>query len=94
MTDLATTVAPPQQSAARRFGNQIHALVDDQTFAYIAGLAAINAETEGIRPKQGETVRDLLDDAIIRAHRRDPEAYAAAVRRGRDVLARKRAAEA
>ena len=91
MTDLATSsVAPPQTSAsARRFDHQLSILVDRQTAAYVYGLAAIHAEREGIRPKQGETIRDLLHEAIVMAHRKDPEAYAAAVRRGHEELARR-----
>jgi hypothetical protein len=88
MTDLATTVAPPQQSAARRFSQQVHALVDTQTRELLLGLAIENAEAGGYaRPREGEVVRELLDDAIARLWRRDPKAYERAVRRGRAELA-------
>jgi len=89
----ATDVAAPDATAARRLAHQLHTLVDEQTFAYITGLSALNAEKEGINPKQGETVRDLLDAAIVAAHEADPKAYAKAVRKGRLILAaRKRPA--
>jgi hypothetical protein len=88
MTDLATTVAPPQQSAARRFSQQVHALVDTQTRELLLGLAIENADQGGYaRPREGEVVRELLDDAITRLWRRDPRAYERAVRRGRAELA-------
>lgn len=85
MTDLATTVAPPQQSAARRFSQQVHVLVDVQTREFLLGLAIENAGDT--RPREGETVRDLLDDAIARLWKRDPKGYERAVRRGRAELA-------
>lgn len=88
MTDLATTVAPPQQSAARRFSQQVHALVDTQTRELLLGLAIENASAGGYaRPREGEVVRELLDDAIARLWKRDPRAYERAVRRGRAELA-------
>jgi len=89
MTDLATTeVAPPQQSAARRYSQQVHALVDTQTRELLLGLAIENAEAgDYSRPREGEVVRDLLDDAIARLWKRDPRAYERAVRRGRAELA-------
>lgn len=90
MTDLATPVAAPQTSAARRFSQQVHALVDVQTREYLLGVAIENAEQgDYSRPREGEVVRDLLDDAITRAFRRDPRAYEVAVRKGRAELARR-----
>jgi hypothetical protein len=90
MTDLATTVAPPQQSAARRFSQQVHALVDTQTRELLLGLAIENAEQGGYtRPREGEVVRELLDDAITRLWKRDARAYERAVRRGRAELAKR-----
>lgn len=88
MTDLATPVAAPQTSAARRFSEQVHALVDTQTREYLLGVAALNAEQGNYsRPREGEVVRDLLDEAITREFKRDPRSYELAVRRGRQVLA-------
>ena len=88
MTDLATPVAAPQTSAARRFSQQVHALVDTQTREYLLGMAVLNAEQGNYtRPREGEVVRDLLDEAITREFKRDPRAYEHAVRRGRQLLA-------
>lgn len=90
MTDLATTVAPPQTSAARRFSQQVHALVDTQTRELLLGMAIENAAEGGYaRPREGEVVRDLLDDAISRLFRRDPKGYERVVRKGRAELARR-----
>lgn len=89
-TANATDVAAPDASTARRLGHQLHTLVDEPTYAYITGLSVLNAEKEGIAPKQGETVRDLLEAAIIAAHEADPKLYAKAVRRGRTVIAARR----
>lgn len=95
MTDLATPVAAPQTSAARRFSEQVHALVDTQTREYLLGTAAINADRGNYtRPREGEVVRDLLDEAIAREFRRDSKAYEAAVRRGRAILAERERAKA
>jgi hypothetical protein len=94
MTTQHATVAPPTTTAARRYSEQIHALVDRQTREYTLGLAILAAEVGGYsRPKEGEQIRDLLDAAIARAYKADPVAYEAAVRRGRRELA-ERAAEA
>lgn len=89
-----TIVSPPSTTAARRYSEQIHALVDRQTRELIIGLAVLDAEAgDYARPREGETIRNLLDEAISRLFRRDAEHYARAVRAGRRELAR-RAAEA
>jgi hypothetical protein len=86
MTTDATT-APPR-TAARRYSEQIHVLVDEQTRAYTLGLAALAADAGGYtRPREGEEVRDLLDEAIARRYKADPKTYAAAVQRGRTLMA-------
>jgi hypothetical protein len=86
MTSNAT-VTPPTNTAARRYSEQIHALVDRQTRELILGLALLDAESGGYaRPREGETIRTLLDDAIARLYRRDGDAYGAAVIRGRREL--------
>jgi hypothetical protein len=92
MTTNAT--APPPRTAARRYSEQIHVLTDETTRAYTLGLATLAAEAGCYaRPKEGEEVRDLLDEAIAARYRRDPKAYERAVIRGREALAEK-AAEA
>jgi hypothetical protein len=88
MTTPNATVAPPVTTAARRYSEQIHVLTDRQTHEYVLGLAVLAAEIGNYsRPKLGEQVRDLLDDAIARAYKRDPELYRRAVQAGRGELA-------
>jgi len=92
MTSDAT--AAPPRTAARRYSEQIHVLTDETTRAYVLGLAHLQAEGGGYaRPREGEEVRDLLDEAIAARYRKDPKAYEQAVIRGRAALAEK-AAEA
>lgn len=81
------TVAPPSTTAARRYSEQIHALVDRQTRELMIGMAVNAAEAGGYaRPREGEVIRELLDDAIQRLYKRDPAAYEQAVRAGRREL--------
>ena|SRR5690348_3450380 len=95
MTNNATTVAPLDATAARRYDEQIHALVDERTREYLLGLAVIAHQTgAAIRVLEGAVIRDLLDDAIVRAYERDPKSYAKVVRVGRRELATRRAAKA
>lgn len=83
--------APPRITAARRYSEQIHVLTDEQTRAYTLGLATLAAEQGGyLRPKEGEEVRDLLDEAIALRYKHDPARYAAAVERGLAVLEERR----
>jgi hypothetical protein len=92
MTTNATTAAPPR-TAARRYSEQIHVLTDEQTRAYTLGLAVLEAHAGGYgRPKEGEAVRDLLDEAIAKRFKSDPEAYARAVEVGRKEMARRASA--
>lgn len=94
MTTQRATVAPPAVSAPRRYTEQIHALTDRQTKEYILGLAVIAADLDGrARPKEGESVRTLLDEAIAARYAADRPLYERAVRAGREELAaRERAA--
>lgn len=84
------TVAPPATTAARRYSEQIHALVDRQTREYLIGLAGILAAEGGYdRPKEGEVIRTLLDEAIGKRYAKDTAAYEQVVRIGRLELDRR-----
>lgn len=86
MTSNAT--AAPARTAARRYSEQLHTLVDVDTRAYTLGLAELAARRGGyLRPKEGEEVRDLLDEAIARRYKADPDAYRQALIAGRKLLA-------
>lgn len=89
MTTNAT--AAPRATAARRYEEQLTTLVDEQTRAYILGLALLTASREepSRRPREGEETRTLLDEAIGRRYKSDPTAYARAVHFGREELARR-----
>lgn len=88
MTTHAT--AAPTRTAARRYSEQLHVLVDPQTRAYTLGLAVLAAEEGGYaRPKEGEAARDLLDEAIHRRYKANPREYAEAVEAGRQELERR-----
>ena len=92
MTTHAT--AAPARTAARRYSEQIHVLVDADTRSYVLGMAHLAAEAGGYsRPREGEEIRDLLDEAIARRYKADARLYERAVQRGRQALA-ERSAEA
>lgn len=89
MTD-ATVVVPPLNTAARRYSEQVHFLADRQTREFLLGLAVLDAAAGGYaRPREGETVRALLDEAIARFYRKDAKTYEAAVQAGRKELSRR-----
>jgi hypothetical protein len=91
-TPNTATVAPPQVTAARRYSEQITSLLDRATKEYLVGLAALDAEAHGYdRPKEGEQVRTLLDEAIGARYKRDPKGYEHAVRRGRQEMSERQA---
>jgi hypothetical protein len=82
------TAAPRRTGPRRRYDQQLHTLVDNQTRAYILGLASLTADRGGYTlPREAEETRDLLDEAIHRRYQDDPQAYAVAVARGEQVMA-------
>jgi hypothetical protein len=82
------TAAPRRTGPRRRYSEQLHTLVDVQTRAYILGLASQAADAGGYAtPREAEETRDLLDEAIAVRYHADPQAYAAAVERGRATMA-------
>lgn len=92
MTTQNASVAPPTTMAVRRYSEQVHALVHVQTREYLIGLALLAAEEGGYtRPREGEQVRQLLDEAIAKRYKANPDAYELAVRRGRAELAQRAA---
>lgn len=81
------TVSPPSPTAARRYSEQVHFLSDRQTRELLLGLAVLEAEAGGYsRPREGEVVRSLLDQAIGQLYADDPKRYRAAVKAGRREL--------
>lgn len=91
MTTNAT--AAPARTAARRYSEQLHVLVDEQTRAYCVGLAVVAAKQGGYdTPKQGEAIRDLLDEVIAARYEADSKSYRQALVAGRAFLAERAAA--
>jgi hypothetical protein len=84
-----TTATAPADTSAARYSESVHVLTDKPMRAVVLGLAELEAEERGGRPKEGDTLRTLLDDAISRLARRDRERYDEALRRGTAELARR-----
>lgn len=84
MTADATTAAP--RVAARRFSESLHVLVDPDLRAFILGLAAVEADGR-YRPKEGETIRSILDQAAARLFLDDPKQYGKIIKAGRAEMA-------
>jgi len=89
MTNATEAVAPPRTPAARgAFTEHVSLLVDVPTKEFILGVASEVATAAGYKfLRQGETVRDLLAEAIAARYAADPEMYARQVLRGRGILA-------
>ena len=85
MTETATAAAP----TAARYSESLHVLVDVPMRSVILALAIETAEERGGRPKEGESIRALLEDAITRLARRDRQRYDELLSRGRAELARR-----
>ena len=95
MTNDATSAPPADTPAAPRYSESLHVLVDEPTRAVAMGLAVIAAEAvgPGVRPKEGESIRGLLEMALDRIRGDAPTVYANALVKGREHLAaRKRSA--
>lgn len=81
-----TTATAPADTSAARYSESVHVLTDKPMRAVVLGLAEIEAEERGGRIKEGDKLRNLLDDAITRLARRDRATYDDALRRGRAIL--------
>jgi len=87
-----TTATAPAETSAARYSESVHVLVDRPMRAVLLGLAELEAEERGGRPKEGDTLRVLLEAEIGRLARRDRARYDLALSLGRAELD-KRAAE-
>jgi hypothetical protein len=76
-------------TTAARYSESVHLLTDKPMRAVVLGLAELEAEERGGRPKEGDTLRTLLDDSITRLARRDRDRYDEALRRGTAELVRR-----
>jgi len=92
MTNDATTRAATTP-AAPRYSQSLHVLLDEPTRAAALGLAVINAEAAGpgVRPREGEAIRQLLEEQLTRVKTEAPNLYARMLSKGREALAAKKA---
>lgn len=89
------TVSPPTATAARRLSEQVHFLTDRTSREVLVGLATLEAAAGGYAtPREGEIVRDLLGDALVRLFETDRPRYERAARAGRKALAERDRARA
>lgn len=86
----APTNATPATSAA--LSESLHVLVDEPTRAAAVGLAVITARKSGptVRPREGQAIRELIEDSLDRVRKNAPSLYQDALRIGREELARRR----
>jgi hypothetical protein len=86
--DATSTSAPPATSAAARYSESLHVLIDEPTRAVVMGLAVLEALQAGptVRPREGESIRTLLQGAIEDIQQRAPGLYARALEAGRIEL--------
>lgn len=85
MTNTATAAAGT--TTAARYSESLHVLVDVPMRSVILGLAMDEADRTGGRPREGEMIRSLLEEAVGKLARRDREKYDAALARGRAEIA-------
>ena len=89
---MTNTTVVPVRPGAQRYSEQIHVLVDPRMREYVLGRALVEARQGGYtRPKEGETTRELINEAIRARYDEDPEGYAAAVLAGRHEMERREA---
>lgn len=74
-----------------RYSQSVHLMMDEPSRAAVLGLAALTAKEAGpqVRPKEGETLRSLLDSALNEIRKDAPSLYDNAVKLGRQELARR-----
>ena len=91
MTDATTAAADDLTTAA--LSESLHVLIDEPTRAAAMGLAVINAREIGprVRPREGESIRILLESQLDAIRQRAPELYARALEAGRQELAERAA---
>jgi hypothetical protein len=84
-----TTATVAAETTAARYSESVHVLVDKPMRAVLLGLAELESRERGGRPKEGDTLRTLLEDAIGRLAHRERERYDEALRLGTAELDRR-----
>lgn len=72
-----------------RLSQSVHLLLDRPTRSAVLGLALIAAKEAGpsVRPKEGETLRGLIESALDHIRSTAPQLYARALAAGTEELA-------
>ncbi len=91
MTNDATSAPPPSTSTTTpgaRYSESLHVLVDEPTRAVVMGLAVIAARQAGpdVRPREGESIRQLLESQLEHVREQAPDLYGRALVAGRMEL--------
>ncbi len=91
MTEDAIEAAPTTVTAG--LSESLHVLIDEPTRAAAMGLAVMAARKLGpnVRPREGETVRNLLEDRISDIKAQAPTLHERALALGRQELAERAA---
>lgn len=89
MTNDATSARPTTTQAAPRFSQSVHLLMDEPTRAAVMGLAVLAAREVGrnVRPREGETLRGLVESALDKIRQEAPALHDKALIAGRQELA-------
>lgn len=84
--DATSATATP---AAPRYSESVHLLMDEPTRAAVMGLAVLAAKELGpaVRPREGETLRGLVESSLDKIRSDAPTLYANALVAGRQELA-------
>jgi hypothetical protein len=84
-----TTATAPADTSAARYSESVHVLVDRPMRAVLLGLAELESRDRGGRPKEGDTLRTLLEAEVGRLARRDRARYDEALRLGQAELTKR-----
>lgn len=81
-----TTATVAAETTAARYSESVHFLADKPMRAALLGLAELEAKRRGGRPKEGDTLRTLLEERLVQMANDEPELYAKAIKAGTTVL--------
>lgn len=81
------------RTPAPRYSQSVHVLMDEPTRAAVMGLAVIAAAeiSQSVRPREGETLRGLVETQLEAIRADAPSLYAKAIKLGREELAKRAA---
>lgn len=93
---MTTDALSADRTPEPRFSQSVHVLMDKPMREAVVGLAVLAAAELGptVRPKEGDTLRGLIESQLEEVRSKAPTLYAKAVRAGRQELAKRAAAAA